>query len=94
MEQHDIPDESAVARAIRLLGGPVSAARRLGVERYQTVQSWVREGRVPAPFAPAVADLTGVAVWDQRPDDWYRIWPMLVGTPGAPGAPAAEAKAA
>lgn len=93
MEQHGNTDESAVARAVRLLGGPVNAARKLEAERYQTVQSWVREGRVPANYAPALADLTGVPVWELRPDDWHRIWPMLVGTDGAPEIPA-EKKAA
>lgn len=22
--------------------------------------------------------------WDLRPDDWHRIWPELIGQPGAP----------
>lgn len=93
MEQQGSPEESEVARAVRLLGGSVSAARRLGVERYQSVQSWVREGRVPANYAPAVADITGVPIWGLRPDDWHRIWPMLIGIDGAPAVPA-EKKAA
>lgn len=93
--EHDVnTDESAVGRAIRLLGGPVKAARSLGIERYQTVQSWVREARVPAPYAPAVADLTGVSVWELRPDDWHRVWPMLIGTDGAPQPPESEKQAA
>ena len=25
-----------------------------------------------------------VAEWDLRPRDWHRIWPDLIGTPGAP----------
>lgn len=94
MDHESTSDESPVGRAIRLLDGPVKAARSLGVERYQTVQSWVREARVPANYAPAVADLTGVPVWELRPDDWYRIWPMLVGTAGAPRPPESEKQAA
>lgn len=27
--------------------------------------------------------------WDLRPDDWYRIWPELIGTDGAPEVAAA-----
>lgn len=26
--------------------------------------------------------------WDTRPDDWYLIWPELIGTEGAPAVPA------
>jgi DNA-binding transcriptional regulator YdaS (Cro superfamily) len=94
MDQQGNTPESAVARAVRILDGSVNAARRLGVERYQSVQSWVREGRVPAPYAPAVAEATGVPVWELRPDDWHRIWPMLIGTDGAPEVPAAAEKKA
>jgi DNA-binding transcriptional regulator YdaS (Cro superfamily) len=25
--------------------------------------------------------------WDLRPDDWFRIWPELIGTKGAPEVP-------
>ena len=41
----------------------------------------------------AIERATQAAVrrWDLRPDDWMRIWPELI---GAPGAPAVEAKAA
>lgn len=94
MIAHGTTDESGVARAIRALDGSVKAAKALGIERYQTVQSWVREGRVPANYAPAVADLAGVPVWELRPDDWHRIWPMLIGTDGAPAVSAEERKAA
>lgn len=83
MDHHD-SRQSGVARAIRALDGSVQAARTLGVERYQTVQSWVREGRVPANYAPAVADATGVPLWELRPEDWHRIWPELIGNDGAP----------
>lgn len=51
------PDDAKTAaqEAIEILGGPVSAARVLGVkdERYQTVQSWLAN-RVPAEWCPAV----------------------------------------
>jgi len=32
--------------------------------------------------------------WDLRPDDWHRIWPELVGQPGAPTVPAPDAQKA
>lgn len=28
--------------------------------------------------------------WDLRPDDWHRIWPELINSPGAPGIPVEE----
>lgn len=31
------------------------------------------------------------ALWDLRPDDWYVIWPELVGSEGAPPVPAEAA---
>jgi DNA-binding transcriptional regulator YdaS (Cro superfamily) len=59
----------AAARAVSLLGGPVRAAERLGVERYQTVQSWLRN-RVPAEYCPAIERETSrqVRCEDLRPD--------------------------
>jgi DNA-binding transcriptional regulator YdaS (Cro superfamily) len=48
-------------------------------------------GRVPSPAnCSAIERATGrlVTRWDLRPDDWYRIWPELVGAPGAPDVPA------
>ena len=29
-------------------------------------------------------------LWDLRPEDWWRIWPELIGTDGAPAVPAEE----
>ena len=65
-------------RAIELLGGPVSAARCLNVDRYQTVQSWTANG-VPIVYCLAVEEAVGGAVTrrDLRPADWHRIWPEL-----------------
>ena len=71
-----IPDnESPAARAIRVMGGPVAAARKLGVDRYQTVQSWVRNG-VPARYCLRVEAETGVSRRELRPDDWRDSWPL------------------
>jgi len=61
--------ESAAAKAIRLLGGPVRAASTLEVERYQTVQSWLRH-RVPAEYCPLIERATAgqVRCEELRPD--------------------------
>lgn len=68
MDQAELT-ESPAARAIRALGGPVRAAERLGVERYQTVQSWLRN-RVPAEYCPLIERATDglVRCEDLRPD--------------------------
>lgn len=81
--------ESAAAKAVRLLGGPVKTAEKLEVDRYQTVQSWVKH-QVPAVHCPRIVELLGDAVtlWELRPDDWHRYWPMLIGSAGAPEVPA------
>lgn len=55
--------EEAKDKAIEILGGPVSAARAIGVRSYQTVQQW---RRVPAVYAPVVERLTKSI----RPDDF------------------------
>lgn len=48
---------------------------------------------VPAERCAAIEAFTENQVmrWDLRPRDWYRIWPELVGCPGAPELPDAEA---
>lgn len=70
----------AIRTAIQLLDGPVNAARRLGIDRYQTVQQWISSGSVPPKYCPAIETaLEGkVTRRDLRPDDWYMIWPELV----------------
>lgn len=75
-EQLATPKELA-ARAIGLLGGPVRAAERLGVERYQTVQSWLRN-RVPAEYCPLIERETErvIRCEDLRPDI---AWDVLRG---------------
>lgn len=59
-------------KAIQILGGPVKAARKLDISRYQTLQQW-RRNRVPAEYCPALERETGGAVRCEhlRPDiDW------------------------
>lgn len=45
---------------------------------------------VPAERAVSIERACDCAVrrWDLRPDDWYLIWPELVGLDGAPAVPA------
>lgn len=46
--------------------------------------------RRPSPvYCVRIERVTGgeVCRWDLRPDDWWEIWPELVGVPGAPEAP-------
>lgn len=33
---------------------------------------------------------SAVRRWDLRPDDWHRIWPELINSPGAPAVAVAE----
>jgi len=52
---------------------------------------WKSRGVVPIEHCAAIEAATARAVmrWDLRPDDWWRIWPELIGTPGAPAVPIA-----
>lgn len=66
--------QQAARRAVALLGGPVSAARKLQVKggRHQTVQSWLRT-RVPAEYCPRIERETDRRVLCEqlRPDvEW------------------------
>jgi len=74
------PRETPAAKAVRLLGGPVRAAARLHVERYQTVQSWLRH-RIPAEYCPLIERETGGAVRceDLRPDVAWDVLRKQVG---------------
>lgn len=51
------------------------------------VNQWVKSDRpIPIPTCVVIEQKTDCAVrrWDLRPNDWHRIWPELIGTPGAP----------
>jgi DNA-binding transcriptional regulator YdaS (Cro superfamily) len=56
------------ARAIRLAGGPRALAARLRVVP-SAVTQWVR---VPVRHARAVAQITGLALYEIRPDVWQK----------------------
>jgi DNA-binding transcriptional regulator YdaS (Cro superfamily) len=81
---------SAFLNRERGLGATTAAACGLAPAFLSQIANGVR----PAP-AERCADIeraTGFLVrrWDLRPADWHRIWPELVGQPGAPAVPAAE----
>lgn len=73
MNKKSIPTQDHIRRAVELLDGPVSTARRLGVRSHQVVQQWVRSGRVPPKYCAAVERETGGQVRSEQicPDvDW------------------------
>jgi DNA-binding transcriptional regulator YdaS (Cro superfamily) len=72
--------------------GALSVAQlkeRIGAKSDDQVRQWQHgyAGRKPDPgYCMAIRKATGglVEVWDLRPDDWHRIWPMFIGKKGAP----------
>lgn len=78
----DAVTSDAAEEAIRQLGGPVEAARKLDLPNYQAVQSWRGNG-VPVKHCRRIGELTGMSLQRLRPRDWADYWPEL-----------AEAKAA
>lgn len=65
-------------QVVQKLGGPVQAARKLGIKHYQSVQQWTY---VPARHCNAVERLTGVDRKTLRPHDWQAYWPDLAQEP-------------
>jgi DNA-binding transcriptional regulator YdaS (Cro superfamily) len=79
--------------AIQKAGGRPALARLLGVSP-QAVAFWIAGHRVPdASTCVRIEQATEREVrrWDLRPDDWWEIWPELIGTDGAPPVPTREA---
>lgn len=82
----DLTPAEAAKVAIDVLGGPVKAARLVGVKggRYQTVQSWLAN-RVPAEYCPSIEEET--AKRGRRiPCEWLRpdvAWQVLREAPDA-----------
>jgi DNA-binding transcriptional regulator YdaS (Cro superfamily) len=66
-------------------------AATLGVSG-SLVTQWGGGKPVSAERCPAIEQATGRVVcrWDLRPEDWFAIWPELVGTEGAPAVPSTE----
>ncbi len=72
-------------KSIADLGGPAAAAALLGIS-IQRLCNWVDRG-VPIEHGALVDHVVGFRRWHQRPDDWHRIWPELIGADGAPPVP-------
>ena len=75
---------TALSKAADAAGGLTRIAEACGAS-IQTVSNWRKRG-VPIDQCAAIEKACARAVmrWDLRPDDWHRIWPELVGMPGAP----------
>lgn len=69
-----------ISEAIRRLGGPVVTAREVGAKNYQTVQQWEKAGNVPAEYARALEDKSGVSR-RLTCKQWQSIWPELIDLP-------------
>lgn len=75
-----------IKRAADCVGSQSALAEAIGVKQ-PTISEWVRGDRpVPIERCVDIERATGRQVmrWDLRPDDWHRIWPELIGQPGAP----------
>lgn len=81
---------------IDLLGGTAVVAKRTRT-RPASVSEW-RTAGIPVgrriELGAAIEKAGGGMRWDQRPDDWFEIWPELVGAEGAPEVPATASREA
>jgi hypothetical protein len=74
-------------------GAPTTAqvAVGIGLGSDGTIRQWKSDPnrRVAVENVPALEQFSGGKVrrWDCYPDIWWRIWPELIGTPGAPPLP-------
>lgn len=79
------------SEAIDILGGTTAAARLLNIKP-PSVHEWRQKG-IPDGRMPEIAPLVEAASggrwkrWDLLPTTWHRIWPELIGAPGAPAVP-------
>lgn len=66
--------------------GTASALARAVHVHAVLISQWSADRPVPLEHCTAIEQATGgdVRRWDLRPDDWHRIWPELIGLPGAP----------
>lgn len=70
----------------KLPGGQAELAKLIGAPA-SSVNHWIHCVRpVPVRRCLAIEKVTSGVVrrWDLRPDDWFSIWPELIGTDGAP----------
>lgn len=79
--------------AVSKRGTATVMAREIGVSAVMVSQWAAGVKRIPLERCTAIEEATGGRVrrWDLRPGDWHRVWPELVGAPGAPGALVAPA---
>lgn len=74
------------AELIDKLGGTTTVARLLGIKP-PSVHEWRSKG-IPSDrliqLGAEIEGKAGIPRWHLRPDDWGRIWPELIGMPGAP----------
>jgi DNA-binding transcriptional regulator YdaS (Cro superfamily) len=78
------------SQLIDRLGGTSALAKRLVVAP-ASISEWRTKGIPSGRRIELGADIervTGVPRWVQRPNDWHRIWPELIGADGAPAVPA------
>lgn len=67
-------------------GAAATLASRLAVSPVMVSQWSSGKKLIPPNRAAAIEAATGGSVrrWDCRPDDWFLIWPELIGQKGAP----------
>jgi DNA-binding transcriptional regulator YdaS (Cro superfamily) len=85
--------KSPIERACEILGSQAALAAVCKVKP-PTVNQWMQYGTpkgrpVPILYCVIIEMATEGEVkrWDLRPDDWYLIWPELIGAKGAPAVP-------
>ena len=85
-----MPQRSAIQRGLdKFDGSPTKLAAAMGGDVLrQHVEHWVKSNRVPERCGARFAEVTGIPLWELYPNDWHRIFPMVVGTKGAPKVPA------
>ena len=74
------PQETPLAQAVRIAGGPTSMAKALGLSGHAVIYQW-QQTRVPAEHCPNVEALTGITCEALRPDV---NWSVLRGRPVKP----------
>lgn len=76
-------------------GGVSALARQLGISTVYLAQLSARQDNREAKpeLCVDIERETGGKVrrWSLRPNDWHRIWPELIGQPGAPVIPTTAA---
>jgi DNA-binding transcriptional regulator YdaS (Cro superfamily) len=84
------------ALIIEKLGGVTAVANRLGIKP-PSVSGWIADQKNSIPegrlieLGAEIEKVTPYRRWHLRPDDWFVIWPELIGTQGAPRIPTGTA---